>query len=457
MTIDHSIFRLYDIRGIAGENLTGETAYLLGRALSTYFTAHDAPAVLVGHDNRESSPWLRDEVIRGLLEGGMRVWDIGVTATPVFYYLRLLWGIDAGVMITASHNPPEYNGFKLTCGPTSLYGNDLLGILAIMEAREFPDGQGLLRHVSPHEDYRDMYREKIAMGPRRLRVVVDCGHGTASLYAPGLFRDLGVDVIPLYCEMDSSFPVHFPDPSDPRNLRDLRAAVCEHHADVGVAFDGDADRLTVVDEQGNIIWGDILQILFWREVMPKFPGSPALVEVKSSKALWDEIVRLGGQPRFIPTGNVIVKAKMRELEVPFAGETSGHMFFADEYFGYDDGLYAAGRLLRILSNTDRTLSQLLADVPRYHATPEAKASCADRDKFAVIEKLKQFFQQQYDVITVDGARVQFPDGWGLVRASNTQPALILRAEAETPAGLARIQNVLTGALARFPEVGPVRW
>ncbi len=457
MPIDHNIFRLYDIRGIAGQNLTGETAYLLGRALGTYFTARDAPAVLVGHDNRVSSPWLKEEVIKGLVEGGLRVWDIGVTATPVFYYLRLLWGLDAGVMVTASHNPPEYNGFKLTSGPSTIYGNELLGILAIMEAREFPTGQGMRRYVSPHEDYLDMYRQKITLGPRRLKIVVDCGHGCASLYAPGLFRELGVDVIPLYCELDSRFPAHIPDPSDPRNLRDLQKAVRELGADAGIAFDGDADRLTVVDENGEIIWGDILQILFWREVMPKFPQSPALVEVKSSQSLWDELVRLGGRPQFIPTGNVIVKAKMRELEVPFAGEMSGHMFFADEYFGYDDGIYAAGRLLRLLSNTDKTVSQLLADVPKYYSTPEAKAACADSAKFGVIAKLQDYFARKYPVITVDGARVQFPDGFGLVRASNTQPALILRAEAKTEAGLSRIKEALNEALAAFPEIGPVKW
>jgi phosphomannomutase/phosphoglucomutase len=302
-----------------------------------------------------------------------------------------------------------------------------------------------------------MLRDKIALGPRRLRVAVDCGNGTASLFAPEVLAEWGVDVVPLYCESDPRFPNHHPDPVDPKNLRDLIAAVRRERCDLGIGFDGDGDRIGVVDDQGRIVWGDILMILYWREILPKHPGADVIIEVKCSQALVEEVARLGGRPFFFRTGHSLIKAKMKEIGAVFTGEMSGHMFFADEYFGFDDAVYAAGRLLRILSNTDAPLSSLLADVPRYPITPEVRVACSDAHKFEVVAALVEAFKREREVIDVDGARVLFGDGWGLVRASNTQPVLVLRAEARTEAALARIKTALEAALARYPEVGRPEW
>jgi phosphomannomutase/phosphoglucomutase len=302
-----------------------------------------------------------------------------------------------------------------------------------------------------------MLREKIRLGSRRLRAVVDCGNGTASVIAAVALRDLGVEVIPLYCDSDPSFPNHHPDPVDPKNLRDLIETVRSERADLGIGFDGDGDRVGVVDDQGMIVWGDQLMILFWREILPAYPGADAIIEVKCSQALVDEVRRLGGKPFFYKTGHSLIKAKMREIGAVFTGEMSGHIFFADEYYGFDDAVYAAARLLRILSNTARPLSALLADVPRYHTTPEIRVPCPDDRKFDVVAQLVEQFKQRYEVVDVDGARVLFPDGWGLVRASNTQPVLVLRAEARTPGALEQIKATLTEALHNFPEVGEIDW
>jgi phosphomannomutase/phosphoglucomutase len=302
-----------------------------------------------------------------------------------------------------------------------------------------------------------MLREKIRLGPRRLRVALDCGNGTASLFAPDALAAWGVEVIPLYCESDPTFPHHHPDPVDAHNLRDLIALVRRERCDLGIGLDGDGDRIGVVDDQGAIIWGDLLMVLFWREILPRHPGADVLVEVKCSQVLVEEARRLGGRPFFYRTGHSLIKAKMREIGAVFAGEMSGHMFFADEYYGFDDALYAAGRLLRILSREARPLSALLADVPRYPITPEVRVACPDDRKFAVVAALVEAFKRTHEVIDVDGARVLFGDGWGLVRASNTQPVLVVRAEARTPGALARIKGALADALARFPEVGRLDW
>jgi phosphomannomutase/phosphoglucomutase len=302
-----------------------------------------------------------------------------------------------------------------------------------------------------------MLAERIRLGPRRLRVVVDCGNGTAGAFTPAVLRGWGCDVVPLYCDLDPAFPHHHPDPVEPRNLADLIRAVRDERADLGIGLDGDGDRLGVVDDGGEILWGDRLMALFWREVLRAHPGSIALVEVKCSQALVDEIRRLGGRPEWTKTGHSLVQARMREVGAVFAGEMSGHLFFADEYYGYDDAIYAAGRLLRTLSHTDRPLSALVAEIPRYHTTPEIRAACPDGRKFEIVAALTDGFRRRYEVIDVDGARVVFPDGWVLVRASNTQPALVLRAEGTSPEALARAKTVMEDALRRYPDVEPLRW
>ena len=457
--LNPAIFREYDIRGVVGRDVTPHTAETIARAYAAFLRRADASGrqVIVGRDNRTSSPGIRDAVVRGLTASGFDVVDVGTVITPVFYFARVHYEIDGGVMITASHNPPEFNGFKLARGFGTIYGEEIQQIRVLGERGEFPGGGGSVEARDVVPAYLAMLREKIRLGPRRLRVVVDCANGTASLIAPEALAQLGVEVIPLYCESDPSFPHHHPDPVQPDNLRDLIATVKRERADVGIGLDGDGDRIGVVDDAGQIIWGDILMILFWREILPQHPGTVGIVEVKCSQALFEEIARLGGRPIFYRTGHSLIKAKMKEVGAVFTGEMSGHMFFADEYYGYDDAVYAAARLLRILSHADRPLSALLADVPPYASTPEVRVECPDEVKFEVVRRVTEEFGRRYQVIAIDGARILFDDGWGLIRASNTQPALVLRAEARTEAGLRTIKRVLEGALRALPVVGPVRW
>jgi len=471
-TIPASIFREYDIRGIVGEELDEGVAAAVATAYAAQLQARGESEVIVGRDNRRSSPALAGTVIEALSRAGCRVVDVGMVVTPVFYFARIHYGIEGGVMVTASHNPPHFNGFKLASGFGTMYGEEIQELRRAAEGMaQVAAGAGtsagraagkvVTRNVvtrrRPNGAYLRDLTGRLKLGPRRLRVAVDCGNGTAGQIAPALLERLGCEVVPLYCDPDPSFPNHHPDPVQPANLRDLTAAVRRERADLGVAFDGDGDRLGVVDERGHVLWGDIVMVLFWREVLAKHPGAEALIEVKCSQALYEEVERLGGRPSFHRTGHSLIKARMREIGAPFAGEMSGHMFFADEYYGYDDALYAAGRLLRILSNTDRTLSELVADVPRYPSSPETRVDCPDEDKFRVVEELRESFRRRYPVIDVDGARVIFPDGWGLVRASNTQPALVLRCEARTTGALAEIAAALSEALARYPTVGKPEW
>ncbi len=467
--INPSIFREYDIRGIVGSDLTADVAEAIARAYVAYLRhavsssvrggagEGDLIPVVVGCDNRESSPWIRDAVVHGLVTSGCRVIDIGTVITPSFYFARVHYGIDGGVMITASHNPPQFNGFKLARGFGTIYGEEIQEIRHLAERGAQVSGPGTMERRDVVPAYRAMLKEKIQLGPRRLRVVLDCGNGTASLVAPQVLEAWGVEVVCLYCDSDPRFPHHHPDPVQPENLKDLIATVRRTGADIGIGLDGDGDRIGVVDERGEILWGDTLMILFWREILPKHPGTVGIVEVKCSQALYEEIARLGGRPIFYKTGHSLIKAKMKELGAVFTGEMSGHMFFADEYYGFDDAVYAAGRLLRIVTGTDQTLSQLLADVPRYHVTPEIRVDCPDEVKFEIVEKITAEFKRRYEVVDIDGARVLFEEGWGLIRASNTQPALVIRAEARTEAGLQRVKATLTEALTRFSAVGPIRW
>ncbi len=441
------IFRQYDIRGIYGEDLTIWDAELIGRAFGTYINRKGETQAIVGRDNRKSSPDLFDSLVRGILNTGIDVVDIGTVITPIFYYATHLYNIKSGIMITASHNPAEYNGFKIQHGDGTLYGDELQEIKRLILTDDYDKGHGKLTTRSPVNDYINMINEKIKLTGRRLKVVVDCGNGTAGMFAPRLLESLGCEVIPLYCDSNPDFPNHFPDPVNPENLKDLIKAVKHHNADLGVGFDGDGDRIGVVDEKGNIIWGDMLMILFWREILPKHPGAVAIVEVKCSETLVDEIKRLGGKPVFYKTGHSLIKAKMKELNAVFTGEMSGHMFFADEYFGFDDALYACARLLRIMSESSKPLSSLLEDVPKRYATPEIRVKCTEKEKFHYVDKAKTYFKASGNkIIDVDGVRVQFEDGWGLVRASNTGPELIVRCEAKTSEGLERIKKKISEAI-----------
>ncbi|HWQ74351.1 MAG TPA: phosphomannomutase/phosphoglucomutase [Syntrophomonas sp.] len=449
--INQSIFRQYDIRGRVGTELDNDAVTAIAAAFCVYIRNLGRQRLIVGRDNRVSSQGFRDIVVNVCLESGIDVVDIGEVITPVFYFASRYLEIDAGIMITASHNQGHDNGFKLLLGSSTIYGDEIQEIYRMAERQEqvFGENRGKLVLIDVSEDYISAITSRIELGPRKLKLVVDCGNGTAGYIAPTVLRALGCNVIKLYCDSDPAFPNHHPDPVKVENCQDLIRVVSAEQADLGIGFDGDGDRLGVVAPNGDIIWGDILMILYWREILAKHPALDCIIEVKCSQALVDEIERLGGRPIIYKTGHSLIKAKMKEIGAVFTGEMSGHMFFADEYYGYDDALYAAARLLRILSNSDMNINKLLADVPVYYATPEIRVKSSDVEKFAVVEQVLEHFRRLYEVIDIDGARILFPGGWGLVRASNTGPELILRCEGKTPEDLERIKTELFGFIEKL--------
>lgn len=459
--IPSHIFREYDIRGKAFKDIDLPFFYLLGRAFGETAKAAGCGTVITGHDNRKSSPPFHRALMSGLQQSSCKVMDIGEVTTPMFYYALHHFDVPNGIMITASHNPGDENGCKIAMDYSTIYGEAIQELrrkmLRLAEKHDVPQSYSLNGALTLREEieqpYLEMLADKIRLDGKKLKVVVDCGNGTPSPFAPRALRNWGCEVIELYCKSDPEFPHHHPDPVDPKNLQDLIAAVKREKADLGIAFDGDGDRLGVVDEQGNILWGDQLMILFWRDILPKYPGCQALVEVKCSKALVEEIEKLGGRPVFHRTGHSHIKASMRSMNIPFTGEMSGHLFFRDEYYGFDDALYAAGRLLRLLSQSAQPLSRLFGDVPNYYATPETRVACAEHLKQRIINKVKYYFHGMHELVEVDGVRVLFPDGWGLVRSSNTQPILVLRAEAETAEGLKRIKSEMEKALHSAASAG----
>ncbi|MFH1331724.1 MAG: phosphomannomutase/phosphoglucomutase [archaeon] len=435
------IYRQYDIRGVVGKDLTTEIAELIGKAFGTYIKG----SVVVGRDNRSSSRSLRDALVRGLLSAGCDVLDVGTVPTPVLYFSIIHYKKVGGVMITGSHNPKGYNGFKLCKGTSTIYGYEILKIKRIVDSRKFRKGRGKVTYANPKNAYVSMIKGKIKVS-KKLKIVIDCGNGTGSFIAPKLFKSLGCNVVPLYCTSNSNFPHHLPDPAVPENLRDLIRKVKAVKADVGLAFDGDADRLGVVDSNGKIYWGDQLMIIFSRDLLSRKKRAKVLVEVKCSSALTDEIRKHGGIPILWKTGHSLIKAKMKEENALLAGEMSGHMFFRENYYGFDDALYAGAKLLGIISSSNIKLSTMLKDVPKYYTSPEIRVDCSDEEKFKVVEELKEYFKKRYKVLTIDGVRVDFGDGWALVRASNTQPALVLRFEAKSKKRLDEIKKVVYARL-----------
>ncbi len=437
------IFRQNYIRGIVGEDITDQTMYDISRAFAACEIREGLATLIVGRDNRLSSPRLHDMAVEALLDSGCNVIDLGVVVTPIFYFASRYLDIKGGIMITASHNPSEYNGCKLLLGDATIYGEQIQQIRQMVEQKDFVAGpRGSVKSVDISDAYIRMINSKISLGPNIPKIVVDCGNGTASLFAPEIFRSLGCDVVELYCDSDPGFPNHHPDPVNPDNMIDLVARVKESGADIGIGIDGDGDRLGVVDPAGNMIWGDQLMILFWREILPRFPGSKCIVEVKCSQSLIDEIKRLGGEPVIYKTGHSLIKAKMKEIGAVFTGEMSGHMFFADDYYGYDDALYAGARLVSLLSHSNQKISEMLADIPKYYSTPEIRLPSTDEDKFIIVDKVLKHFKNKYEIIDIDGARILFKDGWGLVRASNTGPELIVRCEGNSPQALEKIKEEL---------------
>jgi phosphomannomutase/phosphoglucomutase len=450
-SVNPAIFREYDIRGVVGEDLTESFAHLLGQACGTLLRRAGGRRAAIGYDVRPSSPVYAHAMTDGMLSTGVDVVDVGLVPTPGLYWALWNLDVDGGVMITGSHNPPQFNGFKVAVGRATIYGPAIQGLCGLIEADDFEQGRGTRTEADVIPDYLADLRRRIGTIARPVKVVADCGNGCASLTS-GLLNDIGAQVTHLYCEPDGTFPHHHPDPTLPASLADLIAKVKETGAELGVAFDGDADRLGVVDTQGHIIWGDHLLILYSREILAKRPGAPIIFEVKCSQALVEEIQKAGGVPIMYRTGHSLIKEKMKETGAPLAGEMSGHLFFADEYYGYDDAVYAAARLLRYLAAKNQTVEEMLADVPRFYATPEIRVDCPDDEKFEAVARMTEYFRQRYEVIDVDGVRVLFGDGWGLVRASNTQPVLVLRFEAKTPERLAAIKREMLDKLAEMSSV-----
>ncbi len=447
--MNEHIFREYDIRGVVDRDLTDEVVYDLARAIGTFFLAHGAKRASLGRDARESSPRFRDLLIRGLTETGCDVLDVGMVPTPALYFTLFTEAVDAGVMITGSHNPADNNGFKVCLGKSTIFGEHISEIKRIAISKNFAIGQGERDKREVVDAYREYIRSNIRMGPRKLRVVVDAGNGMGGFIGAPLYRELGCEVIELFCEPDSRFPNHHPDPTVVENMRFAIDAVRENKADLAIAFDGDADRIGVVDEAGQIIWGDQLMLIFARTILKESPGATFIGEVKCSQNLFDDIKRHGGDPIMWKVGHSLIKAKMKETHAAMAGEMSGHLFFADRYFGYDDGIYAGARLLEILSNISGPVSSLLADVPRMFNTPEIRVDCPDDKKFEVVRILTEEFKKTHNVIDIDGARILFEHGWGLVRASNTQPVIVMRFEADSADRLETIQSTVDSAAKRL--------
>lgn len=411
---------------------------------------------VIGRDNRLSSDDFFDALSRGMTRGGVNVVDIGMVPTPVLYFAAKRWEFDGGVMITASHNPGEFNGFKVLRGEGTIYGDSIMELWDIMEGDLYEGGRGTIERRDATAEYIEFIRGNITL-ERPIAFAADGGNGTSGIAAVDLFGSLGCEPQYLYMEPDGTYPNHHPDPTRSENLKDLEKLVLEGGLEFGVGFDGDSDRIGVIDDRGQILWGDRLLALFARNVLREHPGSSIIFEVKCSQSLEEDIRKHGGKPIMWKTGHSLIKKKMREENALLAGEMSGHIFFADKYFGFDDAIYAACRLLEIASRGDARLSELLGDLPAYESTPEIRIDCPDEEKFQVVEKVRDHFKQTHSVIDVDGARIQFDGGWGLIRASNTQPVLVLRFEAKEREALERIVGEVESVLKAHTDVASLSW
>lgn len=457
--INKTIFREYDIRGIADKDLADETVKLIGKGYGTLLINKGQGAkgklkVAVGRDVRLSSKRVRNALIEGIISAGVDVLDIGECPTPLLYFAVYTQGVDGGIMITGSHNPPEYNGFKVLIGRETIHGGGIQELRKVIEDGSFASGaRGSVGKFDVIPAYIEMVKEKfnaISSG-KKIKAVIDAGNGTGGLVAPELLRDIGVDVVPLFCDVDGNFPNHHPDPTVPENLETLVKKVRSEGADFGVAYDGDADRIGVVDELGNIIWGDQLMVLFARDILKQGPGKdkgkPVFVgEVKCSQVMYDDIERHGGRAIMWKAGHSLIKDKMKKEKAVLAGEMSGHIFFADNYFGYDDAIYATCRVIEILRKEGKPLSSLLSDLPKTFTTPEIRVDCPDEKKFEIVEEVKKRLAKDYEIIDIDGVRVRFKEGWGLIRASNTGPILVTRFEASSEEQLLEYRHIIEGLL-----------
>ena len=437
-----AIFREYDIRGIAEKDFNADFVMTLGQAYGTYARAQGKHRIAVGRDCRLTSDPYAAALRQGLRSTGIDVVDIGTCPTPLMYFALHHYDLDGGIQVTGSHNPGDHNGFKICIGKITIHGEEIQELRKLIEHGKFVAGQGKEEAAPIIPPYQEFVIKQFGRLGRKINVVIDAGNSTAGPVAPRIFRELGCQVTELFCELDGRFPNHHPDPTVPENLQQLIATVKETGAEVGVAYDGDADRLGLVDRHGHIIWGDEMLVLFARDILQQRPGATIVSEVKCSQRLFDDIARHGGTPIMWKAGHSLLKAKMRETGALLGGEMSGHIFFADRYFGYDDAIYASCRVMEILAKSKKEVTELLADLPTSFTTPEIRMDCPDDIKFRLAEKVCERFRGKYDVVDIDGVRVKFPDGWGLVRASNTQPVLVLRFEAKTQEKLTEYQTLM---------------
>ena len=444
------IFREYDIRGIAGEEISEQDANAVGKAYGSLLMRQGRKKISVGRDCRITSEAYSKAFMEGVLSVGCDVVDIGVCPTPVLYFSIHELNLEGGAMITASHNPPEYNGFKLMSGLDSIHSHGLQDIRKIIEDKAYTQGQGTLTQADVISPYIAMIQEKISL-KKKIRVGIDAGNGTGGITALPVLQGLGCEVHDIYCDLDGTFPNHEADPTQKKNMTDLIALVKKNNLDLGIGYDGDADRIGVVDKYGNLIYGDQLMIIYAKEILSRRPGATFISEVKCSMVMYDQIEKMGGNAIMWRTGHSLIKKKMKEEDAALAGEMSGHMFFKDRYYGYDDALYASCRLLEIMDNTGLGVDELIKDLPKTFTTPEIRVDCPDDVKFRVVEKIVELYKSRQKVIDIDGMRAIYEDGWGLVRASNTQPALVLRFEALTESRLEEIRTEIETDLKKIIE------
>jgi len=450
--INRQIFRQYDVRGIVDRDLTDDTVYLLGRGFGTYLRRRNLKSVAIGGDARMSTPRFKKLFTNGLKDCGCEVLDVAILATPTLYFAIHHLKTDAGVMITGSHNPPEYNGFKMNIGLASIYGDDILEIYDIIKSNTFIEGIGSQRSVPGIvQIYQDFLVDNIKIS-RPVKVIVDAGNGAGGPILPDILRRIGCEVVELYCEMDGTFPNHHPDPTVEEYMQDLIKSVKKTNAEVGIGLDGDADRIGVINEKGEMLFGDQVLNIFAREFLKEHPGEKVVADVKCSKNLFDDIEKQGGIPVIYKTGHSLLKKIMREENIKMGGEMSGHIFFYDRYLGFDDAIYAACRFVEIVAKSDKKVSEMLADQPKMYNTPELKYECTEDNKFEIVERVREHFQKEgHDVNDIDGMRLTFTDGWALARASNTQPVITLRFEAETEDRLKEIRSMVEEVIERVKE------
>jgi len=445
--VNREIFREYDLRGVWDEDFNSADVETIGRGFGTCLRRRGSLTVVVGRDGRLSSPEIREALVAGLLQTGLKVMDLGVCPTPVVYFALWRLEVGGGLMITASHNPPEYNGFKICVGSENIFGREIQEFRQVVEDGRFEAGKGSLERIDMIGPYREFLIDNLKVA-RPVRAAADAGNATAGVVAGPIFEALGCPVIELFFDLDGRFPNHEPDPTVPGNMEALAETVVGEGLELGLGFDGDADRLGVVDEKGGLIFGDRLLLIFAREMLKANPGGRIIGEVKCSHLMYNDISARGGQAVMWRAGHSLIKQKLREEKAVLAGEMSGHYCFADRYFGFDDAIYAAGRLLEIVARKKEPLSRYLADLPPTVSTPEIRVPCPEEQKFRLVEMVKEELKSSYEVIDLDGVRVVFPDGWGLLRASNTGPILVLRFEAESEARLEQIRELMEGTLEK---------